>query len=125
MALAVLVFCRRRRGDQRGVDYGPFAHHQALLGEVTVDCVEDLACEPFGFEQVAELQQGPGVRCRPALQINADKSANGLAVVITSSMPSSDKPKHCWATYMRNMSKSDFVSWRKRPSLPPELVATV
>ena len=81
IALAVLVFCRRRRGDQRGVDDGAFAHHQALLGEVTVDRVEDLACEPFGFKQAAELQQGRRVRRRLAAQINVDKSANGLAVV--------------------------------------------
>ena len=32
ITLAVLVFGRRRRGDQRGVDNGAFAHHQPLLG---------------------------------------------------------------------------------------------
>lgn len=58
-----------------------FAHYQALLGEVSVDRVEDLARQPFGFKQVAELQQGRRVRRRLAAQINTDKGANRLAVV--------------------------------------------
>ena len=74
IALAVLVLRRRRRGDQRGIDDGAFAHHQALVSEVSVDGVEDLAREPSGFKQVAELKQGRRVRRRLAAQINTTKA---------------------------------------------------
>ena len=115
IALAVLVLRRRRRGDQRGVDDGAFAHHQALLGEVSVDRVENLARESFGFKQVAELQQGRRVRRRLPAQINADKGANGLAVIDRVFDAFIDKPKHCWATYMRNMRASP-IGGRPAPS---------
>ena len=64
ITLAILVLGRRWRGDQRGVDDGAFAHHQAFLGQVPVDRVEDLARQPVGLKQVAELRQGRRVRRR-------------------------------------------------------------
>ena len=73
--------CKSTRGDQRGVNDGAFAHHQAFLGQVPVDRVEDLARQPVGLKQVAELQQSRRVRRRFAAQADADESTNGLAVV--------------------------------------------
>ena len=81
ITLAVLVFGRRRRGDQRGVGDGAFAHHQALFGEMSVDRFEDLARQPIDFKKVAEVQQDRRVWCRLAAQFDVDKGANGLAVV--------------------------------------------
>lgn len=46
-----------------------------------VDRVEDLARQPVGLKQVAELQQSRRVRRRLAAQVDADESTNGLAVV--------------------------------------------
>ncbi len=81
ITLAILVLCRRRRGDQRGVNNGPFAHHQTFFGQMSVDRIEDLARQFVRLEQVAKLEQGRRVRRRLAAQIDADKSTNGLAVV--------------------------------------------
>ena len=81
IALAIPVLRRRRRGDQRGVDDGSFAHHQAFLGQVPVDGIEDLARKPVGFQEVPELQQRRRVRRRLAAQVNSDEGADGLAVI--------------------------------------------
>lgn len=43
--------------------------------------VEDLVCQTVGLKQVPELQQRRGIRCGLAIQVNADKSVDGLAVV--------------------------------------------
>jgi hypothetical protein len=59
---ALYVFCRQRCGEQHGINDGSFGYHLALLDKVSVDRVEDLASEHFGFKQVAELQQGRCVR---------------------------------------------------------------
>ena len=77
--IALAVLGRRWRGDQRSVDDSAFAHHQAFLGQVPVNRVEDLARQPLGFKQVAELQQGRRVRRRFAAQVDADESTMQLA----------------------------------------------
>lgn len=81
ITLAILVLRRRWRGDQHGVSNGLLAHHQTLLGEVSVDRIEDLARQIFCFEQVTKLEQRRRVWRRLAARIDADGSANGLAVV--------------------------------------------
>ena len=43
--------------------------------------VEDPPGQLLGFQQVPKLGQGCRVRRRLAVQVNADKSTNGLAVV--------------------------------------------
>ena len=77
--IALAVLGRRWRGDQRSVDDSAFAHHQAFLGQVPVNRVEDLARQPLGFKQVAELQQGRRFRRRFAAQVDADESTMQLA----------------------------------------------
>ena len=57
ITLAILVLGRRWRGDQRGINNGPLAHHQTLFGKVSVDRIEDLASQIFCFEQVTKLEQ--------------------------------------------------------------------
>lgn len=103
IARAILVLSRRRRSDQRRVGDGAFAHHQASFGQMAVYRLEDLARQPIGIEEVGQLQQGRPVPCRFAAKSDADKSANGLAVINRIFDALSDKPKHCWARYMRSM----------------------
>jgi len=81
ITLAILVLRRWWRGDQRGVNNGPLAHHQTFFGEVLVDRIEDLARQICWFENVTKLEQRRRVWRRLAAQIDADESANGLAVV--------------------------------------------
>jgi len=81
IALAILVLGRRWRGDQRSIHDGAFTHHQAFLGQMSVDRIEDLPRQRVCFQQVAELQQRRRVRRRLAAQVNANESADGLAVV--------------------------------------------
>ena len=81
IALLVPVLGRRRRRDQGRVDNGPFAHHQAFAGQVPVDLIEDPACQIVLLEQAAELEQRRRVRRRLVRQVDADKAADGLAVV--------------------------------------------
>lgn len=63
VALAALVFGRRRRRDQRRVGNRPFTHHQTFLGEGSIESVEDLT-GPFLRldEQVAKFGQRGDVR---------------------------------------------------------------
>lgn len=49
--------------------------------KVLVDGVEDGLREPMRFEQAAELEQGGGVGCGFAREIDADEAADRLAVV--------------------------------------------
>jgi hypothetical protein len=51
------------------------------FGEVSVDCVEDLARRFICFEQVAKLEQRRRVRRHFAAQVDANEIKNGLAVV--------------------------------------------
>lgn len=81
ITLAILVLRRRWGGVQRGVNNGPLAHYQTLFGKVSVDRIEDLTRQIFRFEQVTKLEQRRRVWRRLAAQIDADESANGLAVV--------------------------------------------
>ena len=70
-------------------------HGICRVSRCPVDRLEDLARDPIGFEQVAELQKRCGIRWRLRPQINVDKSPDGLAIVDRISMSLSDKPKHC------------------------------
>jgi hypothetical protein len=79
--LAILVLLRWWRGDQRGVNNRPLAHHQTLFGDVLVDRIQDPARSIFCFENVMKLEQRRRVRRRIAAQIDANESANSLAVV--------------------------------------------
>jgi hypothetical protein len=81
VTLAILVLRRLRRGDQRGVNNSSLPHHQTFFGEVSVDCIEDLALQFICFEQVAKLEQHRRVRRRLPAQIDANENTNGLAVV--------------------------------------------
>jgi hypothetical protein len=81
IALLVAVLGRWRRRDQGRVDDGPLAHHQAFAGQMPVDLIENPACQAVLLEQAAELEQRRRVRRRLVRQVDADKSANGLAIV--------------------------------------------
>lgn len=81
ITLAILVVRRWWRGNQRSVNNSPLAHHRTLFGEVSIDRIGDLARQIFCFEQVTKLEQRRRVWRRLAAQIDADESANGLAVV--------------------------------------------
>ncbi len=81
IALAGFIFGRGRRGNQGGVDNRAFAQKQTLLGQVGVDGVEDGFGELMLCEQMAKLQEGGGIGHGVAGEINADETADGLAVV--------------------------------------------
>ena len=68
-------------GTRYQSDVSALRRHQAFLGQVPVDLVEELARQPVGLQQVAELQQRCRVRRRLAAQVDTDESTNGLAVV--------------------------------------------
>ena len=76
-----LVLCRGWGRNQRGIDDRPFTQDQALFGQMGVDRLEDLACEPVRFEQTSEFQQGGRIRCRLPRQINPHEAADRLTVV--------------------------------------------
>jgi hypothetical protein len=48
---------------------------------VGVDVIEDGFGELMAFEQVTEMQQGGGVGCGIPGEVNADETADGLAVL--------------------------------------------
>lgn len=76
-----MVLSRGRRGNQGRIDDGAFAHQQALLGQMTVDHVEDLACQCMHLEQAPKLQQRRRIRGRFTRKVNADAASDRLAVV--------------------------------------------
>lgn len=59
--VAVPVLRRRRRSNQRGI-YDDLAQHQALLSQVRVDHLEDVARQTVALRQPTELQKRLGVR---------------------------------------------------------------
>lgn len=67
--------------DQRGIDDSPFAHHQTLLGEMTVDGVEDILGQPIGLKPMPKFQQCRRVRRGLSVEVDADETTNGLAIV--------------------------------------------
>ena len=79
--VAFLVLGRRRRRDQRGIDDGPFAHHQTLRRQVPVDGLENLTDQLMRLEQSAEFQPRRRVRRRLPIEVDTDEATNGLAVV--------------------------------------------
>jgi hypothetical protein len=81
VALAIAVLGRRWRGDQGGVDDGTLSHRQAFAGQVADDFVEDALGQFMRLEQPPKLQQRGRVGRRFVGQIDADKAADGLAVV--------------------------------------------
>ena len=48
---------------------------------MVVDYLEDRLGQLVFLQQTAELQQGGGIRCRFAAEVNADEGADRLAVV--------------------------------------------
>lgn len=81
IAPLVTALGRRRCRDQGRVDDSPFAHHQAFAGQVPVDLIEDPPRLVVFLEQATELEQRRRVRRRLVRQVDADKAANGLAIV--------------------------------------------
>lgn len=81
IAFAIAVLGRWRRGDQSGVNDGALAHRQAFAGQMAVDFAEDALGQFMLLKQPPELQQRRRVGRRFMGQIDADKAADGLAVV--------------------------------------------
>ena len=79
--LAGFVSGRGWGRNQRRIDYRPFSQKKASLRQMAVDGVEDRFSEVVAFQQVTEVQERRGVRCRLSPQINANEAANSLAVV--------------------------------------------
>lgn len=75
------ILGRGRCRDQGRVDDGALAHHQTLVGQMSVDALEDLACESVLFEQTAKLQQGGRIGRRLPCQVDADEATDCLAVL--------------------------------------------
>src|SRR5690606_31518559 len=67
--------------NQAGIDNRALAQQQALGGQVIIDGGKDGARQMVALEQAAELEECGGIRRRLAAKINADKAANGVAVV--------------------------------------------
>ncbi len=65
---------------RRGINHGALTHQQRLDGQVLVDGLENGAGQIMGFEQSAKPQQRGGIRGGFAVEVYADKVANGLAV---------------------------------------------
>lgn len=115
VAFAILVIGGWRGCNQCGVNNGALALEQPLLRKVDVDFGEDGFGQLMIFQQAAEFEQIRRVwRGLPA-KVNADKAPDGLAVVRVSSMPSSESPKQCCATYMRSIRSTPIGGDRGRP----------
>jgi hypothetical protein len=79
VTLTRVILGRGRCGNQGGIDDTTFAHEQALLRQVQVDGVKDGLGQMLRLEQTPKLQQCGGVWCGFPIQINPDKTPNGLA----------------------------------------------
>ena len=75
------VLGRRGRGNERRINDRALAHHQASLGQMRLDDLEDFLREPVRLEQATKPQQRGRVGRRLAGQIDANESADCLAVV--------------------------------------------
>lgn len=112
IACLVTVLRRWWRSNQRGVNDCAFAHQQAFGGKMGIDRVEYLACQVVGFQQSAKFQQRRRIRRRFTVQIDSDKTADGLAVV---DRIFNTFTKHCCATYIRNI-RASAIGGRPAPS---------
>lgn len=81
IAVPILVFGGTGGCDDRRIDHGPFLEHQAFFGQVAVNGVKHGASQFVRFQQASKLEQGGGVRSRFPAEVDADKAADGLAVV--------------------------------------------
>lgn len=81
ITLAALILGGGRRGDHRRINHSAFLEDQPFHRQQCVDGREDPLGQFVLFEQAAELEQGRRMRCRHARQVDADKTANCLAVV--------------------------------------------
>ena len=70
-----------RGGDQGGVHNGALTQKQAAFGQMRIEGAEDDVGQLMGLQQTAELEDSGGIRCGLACQVDADKAADGLAVV--------------------------------------------
>ena len=81
VTLALRVLGRGRRRDDRRINDGAFAQHQALARQMRLDCGKDGFGQLVRFEQMAKLEQRRRIRRRFPPQVEAHKLADGLAVV--------------------------------------------
>jgi hypothetical protein len=81
ITLAGFVLGRGRGCNQRRINDRSFPQKQPFLCQMAIDGVEDRFTELMAFQQVTEVQKRRGVRRLLSAQINANKAANGLAVV--------------------------------------------
>src|ERR1041384_4930708 len=77
----VFVLCRRRRGDDRGIDNCALAHQQAALLQHRPDLVEQHPGQVVFLQPMAEVQHCRRVRYRHHRQVDPGKPAQGLAIV--------------------------------------------
>ena len=81
ITLALTILDRRRRGDQGSVDDSAFFEQQSPAGQMLVNRFKEHPRQLVRFQQAAKSQQGGGIRCRLAAQVDAHKTTDGLAVV--------------------------------------------
>lgn len=81
ITLFLLIPRRWGCGNQGRIKYSAFTHRQTVVGQVSVDGIEDFARPPSGFGQTAKLQPRRGTRCGLAAQLDAHEAANRLTVL--------------------------------------------
>ena len=60
---------------------GHVRRNMHFIGQVSVDGCKYLSCDVLCFKQMAKLQQRRGVWCGLDIEINADETTDGLAIV--------------------------------------------
>jgi hypothetical protein len=77
----LFVLGRGRGGNDRGIDNRPLAHQQPALGEHRADLVKQAFGQLVLFQPMTKMQHCRRVRHRVAVQIDAGKAAQCLAVI--------------------------------------------
>ena len=81
ISLSFPILGPRWSGNDRGVDDGAFAQHQAFLGKVCFDRREDALGQFVLFQKMLELEKRRCIRCAFPAQVDADKVADRVTVV--------------------------------------------
>lgn len=76
-----LVLGRGRGGDDRGIDDCALAHQQPALRQHRADLIEQSFGQLMLFQPMAEAQHRRRVGHRVAVQVDAGKAAQRLAVI--------------------------------------------
>lgn len=107
VTLALGVFGRAWRGDDRGIDDRPAAQTQSLVRQVHVDPAQQLARQIMDLQQTSEVEDRGLVRDPVQPTQLAKRRITGMSYS-ASSMPGSLNAYHCCSKWMRSIVSSAY-----------------